>query len=385
MEHITLDRIKELAQINEPQCISIFIPTYRAGMEVNSMIDQKHLKNQIKKIRNELEFQNLKERDIRELLKPLHNLVENTGFWKLQSDGLAIFRNRDFFEYYTLPVLFEPFVNIADHFYTLPLIPYINDRVKFYLLAISLHGVKFFEGYPHQITEVEVKDLLPQRLEEVVGFDFEEKHLQYRSGSDDRGRATYHGHGSASQEEAKTEILKYFRAINSGVMELLHDKNYPLILAAVDYLVPIYREANDYKYLHRDFLTGNPQHEDPVLMHEKARDLLKDYYDSAGKEKITSFEQALSGQKASYKEEEIIPAAVNGRIDTLFVKKGETLWGIYDKESNRIMERDREGARNSCLLNMAAMHTISNSGRVFLMEPGDMPEPVSKLNAILRY
>jgi hypothetical protein len=385
MKNITLDRIKELAQINEPQCISIFIPTYRAGMEVNSMIDQKHLKNQVKKIRKELESQKLKERDIGELLQPLNELVENSGFWKLQSDGLVIFRNRLFFEYYTLPVLFEPFVNIADHFYTMPLIPYINDGVKFYLLAISLHGVKFFEGYPHQITEVEVKDLLPQRLEEVVGFDFEEKHLQYRSGNDDRGRATYHGHGSTSQEEAKMEILKYFRAINTGVMELLRDKNYPLILAAVDYLVPIYREANDYKHLYRDFITGNPQHEDPVLLHEKARELLRDYYDSDRKEKIISFEQALSLQKASYKEEEIVPAAISGRIDTLFVKKGETLWGIYDQESGRIMKRDREAAQNSCLLNMAAMHTIFNSGRVFLLESDDMPEPASRLNAILRY
>jgi hypothetical protein len=177
MDHITVHKIKELAQVNEPQCISVFIPTYRAGMEVNEKIDQKNLKNQVKKARNELEALGLKEREIEGLIKPLNDLVENTGFWKLQSDGLAIFRNRDMFEYYTLPVPFEPLVHVADHFYPMPLIPYINNGIKFYLLTISQRGVKFFEGFPHQINEVDVKDLLPERLEEVVGFDFEEKHL----------------------------------------------------------------------------------------------------------------------------------------------------------------------------------------------------------------
>ncbi len=385
MDHITVHKIKELAQVNEPQCISIFIPTYRAGMEVNEKIDQKHLKNQVKKVRNELEVLGLKERDIEGLIKPINDLVEDTGFWKLQSDGLAIFRNRGMFEYYTLPVLFEPLVHVADHFYPMPLIPYINNGIKFYLLTISQRGVKFFEGFPHHINEVDVKDLLPERLEEVVGFDFEEKHLQYRSGSDERGRATYHGHGIASQETYKAEILKYFRAINNGIMEFLHDKKLPLILAAVDYLVPIYREANSYKYLHKDFIAGNPEHEDPVLLHEKSIDLLRDNIESDRKEKATIFEQALAAKKASFKEQEIIPAAITGRIDTLFVQKGATMWGIYDKESNSIQERDKEAAHSNCLLNMAAMHTILNSGKVYLMEPGEMPESSSKLNAIFRY
>jgi hypothetical protein len=168
-------------------------------------------------------------------------------------------------------------------------------------------------------------------------------------------------------------------------MEFLHDKKLPLIIAAVDYLVPIYREANNYKYLHKDFISGNPEHEDPVLLHEKSIELLRDNIESDRKEKATLFEQALAGQKASFKEQEIIPAAITGRIDTLFVLKGGTMWGIYDKESNSIRERDKEAAHNNCLLNMAAMHTILNSGKVYLMDPGEMPESSSRLNAIFRY
>lgn len=385
MDYINVEKIKELARIHEPQCISIFMPTYRAGMETNKKIDQKHLKTLVKDTRHELEAHGVKEPEIKNLLEPINELIDDTGFWNFQSDGLAIFRNRNFFEYYTLPVLFETMVHVADHFYPMPLIPYINNGVKFYLLAISMGEVKLYEGFPHQINELEVSDLVPERLEEAVGFDFQQKHLNYRSGQDDRGRATFHGHGSASQEEVKTEILKYFRAVDDGIMKILHDKKSLLVLAAVDYLVPIYREANSYKYLYDDFIPGNPEHEDPVLLHEKTKDLLKDHFERYRREKAEKFEQALALQKAAYSEEEIISSAVNGRVDTLFVKKGDNLWGIYDSEKNTIQVRDKKASQNTSLLNLAAMHTIMNSGRVFLMEADDMPEPASRLNAILRY
>jgi hypothetical protein len=385
MDIITNEKLKELAQTNEPHCISIFIPTNRAGQEVNRNMDQKNLKNKIKEVRHRLESHSLKEREIDKLIKPLLGLLNDSGFWKYQSDGLAIFRNHNLFEYYTIPVSFEPYIYIADHFYTLPLVPYINDEVKFFILALSIGNVKFYEGFPHQINEVVMDDLLPGKLQEVVGFDFEEKHLQFRSGNDERGRANFHGHGSTSDEEKKMEITKYFKAVNEGLMKFLNGKNIPLLLAAVDYLVPIYAEVNDYKNLQKDFIAGNPEYEDPVYLHERARELLEGQYDKDRKEKLKAFEYELSNQKASFKEEEIIQAAIDKRIDTLFVNKREEMWGIYDKENYKVLIRDGDDYQNSNLLNLAATHTIINGGKVYLAEPESMPEPVSKLNAIFRY
>jgi hypothetical protein len=386
MDHITTDKLKELARINDPHCISIFIPTYRTGQEVNERVDQKNLKNQIKVIRNKLESFALKGRDIEKILKPVNDLLNDSGFWKLQSDGLAIFRNHNFFEYYTLPVVFEPYNYIADHFYPMPLIPFINDKVKFYLLAISMGEVRFYEGFPHQIKEMEMEDLLPEKLEEVVGYDFEEKHLQYRTGNDERGRATYHGHGITNEEQKKLEILKFFKAVNEGLMKVLNNQKTPLILATVDYLMPLYKEVNDYKHLHEEFIAGNPEHVSPQSLHEKARNMIQKDFNTTRKARANKFEHALSNQKASYKEEEILPAAVDGRIDTLFIKKGaEEIWGIYDNESKKMLKREREEGPGAGLLNMAAMHTILNSGMVYLTDNGEMPEPGSKMNAIYRF
>lgn len=384
MNHLSIEKFKELARINKPHCISIFIPTHRMGKEVNEMIDQKNLKNQIKEVREELKNYQPDKKETDHLLKPVEALLDDNGFWKHQSDGLAIFRNHDEFMYFTIPVYFDPYVYVDDHFYLKPLLPYINDDDSFYLLALSLNGARLFEGFPNRIEELIVEDVLPGEPEEVLGYDFKEKNLQFRTGQTGNNQTIYHGHGKGKEDE-KTEILKYFRAINDGVMQILQGSNIPLLLAAVDYLVPIYREVNDYKYLEQEFISGNPEHEDPVVLHEKARKILKDYFNRKRREKLAAFEQALSNVKASYKEEEIVPAAINQQIDTLFIRNREEMWGVYDKNTNKIITRDEKKGQNSCLLNMAAVHTILNNGSAYLMDKDKMPEPSSKLNAIFRF
>jgi hypothetical protein len=386
MTRFSIDKFNELARITEPYSISIFIPTHRAGKEVNEKVDQLNLKNQVQKVAKELEIRQLDNKQIDHFLDPVNKLVNDTGFWNNQSDGLAIFRNMSRFEYYALPVVFEEFTYMSDHFYLKPMISYLNDDGKYYLLALSLSEVKFYEGFPHQINEVEMDDLLPEKLQDVVGYDFEEKHLQVRSGQtpSNANEGLYHGHGKGN-EDVKPEILKYFRAVNEGLMEMIKNRKRPLVIACVDYLFPLYKEVNEYQNLWEEFIAGNPEHEDPVLLHEKARKLLNEYFTRDRESLKSTFEQALSNNLASYKEEEIIPSAYNKRIETLMVKNRENLWGLFDKESNTVKTREQQSQFKSCMLNFAAVHTILNGGKVYLMESDELPEPKSKLNAIFRF
>jgi hypothetical protein len=329
-------------------------------------------------------LQQLSDNEKQDLFAPVYELIEDYKFWQHQSDGLAIFLNHDEFHYYTLPVYFEEFSYVSDHFYLKPLMPYMNDNAQFYLLALSLKGARLFEGFAHQIDEIEMDDLFPATFKDSVGYDYEEKNLQFHTGQSRNDKAMYHGHGKGKEDE-KTEILKFFRDINKGLMEVLHDKNAPLVLAAVDFLVPLYRKVNEYKYLKDEFIPGNPEHEDITLLHEKARDILREYFNRNRKEKIAAFEKALSETKASYKEVEIVPAAINRRVDTLFVRNREDMWGIFDNEQNKVLLRDEKSEQNVCLLNLATVHTILNGGDVFLLDAEEMPEPASKLNAIYRF
>ncbi|MFW6351684.1 MAG: hypothetical protein ACOC2E_04805, partial [Bacteroidota bacterium] len=188
-----------------------------------------------------------------------------------------------------------------------------------------------------------------------------------------------------SEEEQKEEIMKYLRAVNDGMIKMLHDQKAPLLVAGVEYIVAMYKEANTYHFLKDEFIAGNPEQESPVLLHQKAKELLKDHFNSTRKEKLAAFEKALSDKRASYKEEEVIPAAVNQRVDTLFVKNREEMYGTFDREKNDITEDNEKTEYNAGLLNMAVIHTILNGGEVFLLEADEMPEPESKLNALFRF
>jgi hypothetical protein len=58
---------------------------------------------------------------------------------------------------------------------------------------------------------------------------------------------------------------------------------------------------------------------------------------------------------------------------------------LFDKESNTVKPREQQSQFKSCMLNFAAVHTILNGGKVYLMESDELPEPKSKLNAIFRF
>jgi hypothetical protein len=382
MNHITFNQFKELATHQQPHSISIYMPTHRSGKDVNEKIDQLNLKNKVQEVTKELQSWKISARDIDFLLKPVRELVDDNGFWNLQADGLVIFCSPGFFEYYTLPIPFEEFVYVSDHFFVRPLVTYLNDQGKFYLLNLTLSGAKFYEGFPHHLNEIDIN--LPEQIEDAVGYDYKEKNLQFRSGSTGTGNAIYHGHGKG-KEENKLESKKFFKAINDVLLQYIKNRKLPLVLAAVDYLVPIYREVNDYQHLYEGFITGNPEHEDEKVLHEKAKKLLNGYFEKEKKLKIESFEQALVKQLASYRENEVIAEAYNQRIDTLFIQENEVFWGYFDKETNKIIPQKDFTTYKSCLLNFAAVHTILNNGNVFLLGPDEMPEPSSRVNAIYRY
>ncbi|MGI8599312.1 MAG: hypothetical protein ACR2KB_08655, partial [Chitinophagaceae bacterium] len=107
MEYINKEDLRELAKIQNENCISIYIPTHKTGREVFDGQDQILLKNQVQKIKNILEEKGLQDMQIVKMLKPLTDLLDDNGFWRHQSHGLAIFLNNKFFKYYRLPITFR--------------------------------------------------------------------------------------------------------------------------------------------------------------------------------------------------------------------------------------------------------------------------------------
>lgn len=101
--------------------------------------------------------------------------------------------------------------------------------------------------------------------------------------------------------------------------------------------------------------------------------LVENHFRQQRKEKTEKIRQLADDFRASAKLSEIVPASVDGRIDTLFIKKGHDHYGLYDPKKRIVIEEGQTKLRHVSLFNMAAVNTLQNNGRVYLSENEEMP------------
>ena len=382
---IAKSELLELAEMRHEPCVSIFIPTHRSGEEVLKGKDALKLKNQLKEVKSKLEHQGMSANDIKTFIQPINDLINDSVFWRHQSDGLAIFLSDPVFRTYTIPVYFEEFNYVSNEFYLKPVIPLLNGDGLFYLLTLKKDEVKFYEGTRHSVTEINIDDCVPSRLEDSVGYDYEEENIQFRTQQGNKGVGSFHGQADNDSIE-KIELMEYFRDVDKGLMNILtDDQNTPLVVCCLDFYFPIYQKVNTYKTLFPQHISGNPSDMDISLLHEKSWELMRPYFDETRQDKRAKFSALHGTGKASDSMEEIFTAAIEGKVDTLFLENREDIFGIYNPSTGEIKIQEAHQPSNISLLNLLAMMVLKTGGAVYLEDKENMPSQSSKVNALFRY
>jgi hypothetical protein len=390
MPILTKEQFEDLAKFDSNPCVSIFIPTVRAGKDVLEEKDKINLKSQWKQAVEELKAMGYPQDKIENMGKPVNDLMDDSNFWRHQSDGLAIFLAEGFSRQYTLPIYFEAYTYVADHFYLKPLVPMFNGDGRFYLLHLQLDEVKLYEATQYSIGEVKIDDLTPNQLEDRVGYDYEEKNSKHKTqrnsvGANPQGTSTQHGYEAASRDR-KNEILRFFRAVDKGIYEILHNENVPLIVACQDSYFPIYQEASRYKNLYPKPVPGNPEadHNSIFSLHAAALETLEPHFRKDREDKMKQFND-LNPSRTSTQVSEIIPAIFEGKVDTLFLQNREDIWGEYNEKMASVDVHDEKRNGSVSLMNLAAVKVLQQNGKAYLIEKEFMPNKDSKVNAVYRY
>jgi len=247
-----------------------------------------------------------------------------------------LFFHKDFFEFYLLPIDFEEYAYVSNNFYLSPILPYFSQNADYYLLTLSKKSSKLYNCSRYEISEVDTRGVLPEKMEDVVGYDFKEDYLGFRtvSGSYSSGTKTAIRGYSEVVDNVKIETEKFFRVIQTGLNQYLHNKNVLLVLACDETDYVIFKELNQYKMLFPDYINGNADFENISLLHAKANKLIEKHFDVPMLEKKHLFNELI--EKSTSMFDEIISAAVNGKIDTLFVEKAKHMYGKYDKIMDKI-------------------------------------------------
>lgn len=380
--------LKELIETPREWCVSIYLPTHRFGREQQQ--DPIRFKNLITQAQEKLLESGLRRPEVQEMIHPAENLLEDKDFWQRQSDGLAVFLAPDFSRIYRLPSKFDELLVVASNFQIKPLLPLLAENGQFYILALSLNEIRLFLSTRDTINRVDLPDV-PTSMQEALWMDDPEKHLDFHtakknpSTSADRP-AMFHGQGVQADEQEKKNILRYFKLVDNGLSRLLSDITIPMVLAGVDYLLPIYHQANTYSNVLDEGLEGNPEELDEKKLHKSAWELVEPRFVQEQKEALEQFKQ-LHGQKndlASDDLKAVVKAANFGRVDTLIVPSGVQRWGRYDAQENKVVLETEPKPGNEDLLDLAAARTLFNSGKVFTVQPENLPGD-GDLAAIMRY
>jgi len=378
MKNLSNEELGLLMQTSGEPAVSIYMPTLRTG---DIQQNQIRLKNLLREAEGQLLEYGLRRPDALSLLELAQQLMPDLPFWQYQADGLAIFSSRDMFRQFRLPLTFHELVVVAERFHVKPLIPLFSEDGVFYVLALSQNQARLL-----QCTRYNVQDVTPAGTpsgkDEALKYDDPEKQHQFRT-TGPGSAALFHGHGVASDYD-KEDTLRYFYSVERGVQEVLSDEHAPLVIAAVDYLHPIYREASKYRHLLDEGIEGNPDDLSDRELQERAWPIVEKRFDRERAGALDAYSEALAKGLATDNVKEAALSAYDGRVATLFVATGAHQWGKFDGESRKILLYDDKKPGLEDLLDFAAVHTLTKGGTVYSLEPEEVPGEKT-IAAILRY
>jgi hypothetical protein len=385
MKNLTLNQLKGLAQQTASPSISIFLPTHRAGKGIQQ--DPIRFKNLLREAEKQFLESGMGPREVNALLQPAQALLEDSYFWEHQYEGLAVFLAADDFHYYRLPFGVEELLVIAQSYYIKPVLPLFTNNGHYFILAISQKAVRLFDGTRRGVGQIDLPDGTPESLEEALQLEDPQKQLQIHAGSAQGvGRdGTFHGQGPG-EEEQKVWIERYLNLVDTGLKEIFREQQTPLILAGVDYLLPIYRKVSEYVNIMQESITGSPEHLRPEELQKQAWPIVEAYFRQETEKAVEQYQQLAGTDKATDNVEEIVAAAFNGRVDKLILAVETPMWGTFNPDTGKVI-RNSEGQSkldDIALLDFAAMKTLQNNGTVYALSQEEMPTD-SPVATVFRY
>ncbi len=270
---INLPSPKELEVLEaykEPYCVSIYVPLLdRSGTANPNRIE---LKNLLRQAKLTLQASDISKEELSKTLKGAEDLLNDAEFWPQRSESLALFMHANFFRLYHIPdhrTLYS--LAVGKGFNLQPLKNILQSNKEYLVLALGHKKVELYAGDRYRLLPVNLKDF-PADMLDTLNID---EYLKSRelheitASSYGKGSEAYHGQYNVSQVDKKM-LEEFFRIIDRRLHKYLSNQGKPLVLAGVDYLLPIYRKVNTYYLLWPKSIYGSIKNEAPKVIQAKA-------------------------------------------------------------------------------------------------------------------
>ncbi|MGH2680705.1 MAG: hypothetical protein ACRDG8_09550 [Actinomycetota bacterium] len=352
--------------------MSLFVPTHRSGPGVKQ--DRIRWRKLLAETEKTLRGEDARRTEAEDLLRPARELLDDALFWQYQSDGLAMFIGAGWSRFFRVAIPLPELGTVGRRFVVGPLLPLLADGGRYFVLALSQNEIRLLEGTRFGLEEVELQDP-PRSLRAMLAR--EEQRPEVHGFLADRGgvgsRVVFYGQGGGADVGRKEQIVRYFRKVDRVLRSVIKDDRAPVVLAGVEYLLPLYRRASELPHLLRRGVRGSPEELSPHELHGRAWRLAEPVFRRREREAAARYRRLLGTGLTVNDPEAALEASRASRIEALFLSSSTTTWETH--ASSPVVRLEEAAPEPTWqVLDLLAITTLRRGGDVYAVPDDRVPD-----------
>jgi hypothetical protein len=304
---------------------------------------------------------------------------------KPQGSSLAVFRSPDQFWVTWLNSELPAQATVGPRFNIRPLLSQLTRDATFYILALSQKDVRLLRCTSRSAEEVPFPAGIETSFDKWMNTAKPDHTMDKMEAVASTGsmKGVFSTVSTTGREDKDKFLTHFFRQIDRGLNEVLPNNGGPVVLAGVEYELPLYRSANSYPHLCQESVQGAPNSLKSGEMHARALEAISRSYVAKVDSVLAEYNHKAGGG-ASNRLKDIVRAAHDGRVLTLLVSDSLETTGVFDEATHTVKARETGSADDEDLINDAAVQTILHAGQVFVVRNNKMPNG-APLAAVFRF
>lgn len=364
----TLTEIKALSVARDPVSVSIYLTTTPETQNIGSA--RTRLGQLLKEAENQLQAADTEKRSIWPISEQVNDLIDDDDFWDTQAHALAIFVTPTRLVSHRFAAKITETVQVSDRFHLKPLLRSVTVPQSGYVLALEEDQVRVFDvAAGERAVEINIPNM-PKSAHSAAGT----ASVNSRSAS---GRI----HGGEGQ---KLLLRQYARKVDAALRPYLSGRSEPLILAASEPLLSIYRSVNSYSHLTDAAIEESPAKMSEADIKDRAQPMIRALHEGRVNAALETFAARENEGRATTDIAQAARAATFGAVDTLLIDMDEVVIGTIDDTTGAVTFADKASAKTYGVVDEIAGRVMAAGGTVLAVRKDDLPNGRA-LAAILRF
>lgn len=347
----------------EAPCVSIYLPTRRAGNDPADLARFRGLAHRAETI-----LAKDHPAAAPDIVAPLHALLKDEAFWAGVQDGVVVLASPSRFDAFTLPRAVPEHVEVNDSFHVKPLLRYAQSAEPFHVLGVSRERVALFRGNRYVLAPLPAPGVQLANTAVPVA--------EPTTAPDDEH--------AARKADAHAEAERFFREVDRQVIHRVSEPSgLPLILAGIEENLSAYRAVTKNRFLTAESIHGDWTRWNLHEIREAAWKVFEKHYLDRLARIREDFGAAAAHKRGTSDLAEAAKAAAVGRVGVLLVDADRAVPGSIDMATGTLHPANGQPCAGDMLDDLAEIGLKTKA--MVIVTPSDQMPTQTGLAAIFRY